>query len=56
MSEDILETANPELKISDTFISHDDFVIKVQEYANFNNFQIRKEKIERDKNNNMTNS
>ena len=36
MSEDILETANlesvRELKISDTFISHDDFVIKVQEY------------------------
>jgi hypothetical protein len=57
MSEDILETTNlnsiPELKVSDTFVSHDDFVIKVQTYANFNNFQVRKEKIERDNNNNI---
>src|SRR4051794_26749149 len=55
MSEDILEITNikpvPELKISDTFVSHDDFVMKVQEYANYYKFQIRKEKVERDKNN-----
>ncbi|CAG8517734.1 2736_t:CDS:2, partial [Funneliformis mosseae] len=45
MSEGISEnTSVPELKISDTYINHDDFVLKVQEYANFYNFQIRKEK------------
>ena len=48
MSEDTLEINNfkpvPKLKILDTFVNYDDFVQKVQEYANFNNFQLRKEK------------
>ena len=47
--QDILENTNfslvPELKISDTFARHADLVMKVQECANFNNFQTRKEKI-----------
>ncbi|CAG8590478.1 7054_t:CDS:1 [Funneliformis caledonium] len=56
MSEGISEnTSVSELKISDTYINHDDFVLKVQEYANFYNFQIRKEKVKRDKNNNIRN-
>ena len=43
----------PILTTSNTFINHDDFRIKVQNYANFYNFQIRKDKVERDKNNNI---
>ena len=57
MSENILEIANLEpvskIKISDIFESHDDFITKVQKYAHFHNFQIRKEKVECDKNNNI---
>src|SRR2546421_5741399 len=57
MSENNLEITNlepiPKIKTSDTFESHGNFVIKVQEYANFHNFQIRKEKVKRDKNNNI---
>ena len=36
-----------------TFINHDDFITQVQNYANFYNFQIQKDKVKHDKNNNI---
>ena len=47
------EMCVPELTASNTFINHDDFIAQVQNFANFYNFQIRKDKVERDKNNNI---
>ena len=40
---------SPELKISDIFKSHDEFVAKVQNYASLCNFQTRLSKVGRDK-------
>src|SRR6266511_984281 len=47
------EESIPKLTALNTFTNHDDFITQVQNYANFYNFQIRKEKVERDKNNNI---
>ena len=47
------EESISKLTALNTFTNHDDFITQVQNYANFYNFQIRKDKVERDKNNNI---
>jgi hypothetical protein len=42
-----------ELKISDTFNSHEEFVARVQNYASFCNFQMRLSKVGHDKEKNI---
>src|SRR5436190_1364448 len=47
------EPESPELKISDMFKSHEEFVARVQNYTSFCNFQMRLSKVDRDKENNI---
>ena len=44
---------SPELKISDIFKSHEEFVARVQNYASFYNFQMRLSKVGYDKEENI---
>src|SRR6266540_4052007 len=47
------EESIPKLTALNTFTNHDNFITQVQNYANFYNFQIRKDKVKHDKNNNI---